>query len=74
MKIDAGQFALQLISGISPVADETDEVFIKRSLTLYLKAYFLTEDFNRMEAGQFEHMKKRELNELMNQLISARFN
>ncbi|WP_332238683.1 hypothetical protein [Sporolactobacillus sp. KGMB 08714] len=72
MKIDAHQFALQLIAGISQLEGETGESYIKRALTLYLEAFFLIEDFDQLESGQFKNMKKHEINDLVSRLISAR--
>jgi hypothetical protein len=74
VKIDAHQFAMRLITGVCPKEAETDEKYIKRVLTLYLESFFLINEFNNMESAQFEHMKKRDMSDLIGRLISARLN
>ncbi|MEX0381525.1 hypothetical protein AB3K25_00760 [Leuconostoc sp. MS02] len=71
--IDPNEFAMGLIKDVKQSDSMTNQAFIKKQLTLYLEAYFLIEDFNRLEVDQIGKMKQQQMLDLFDKMLSGRF-
>ena len=73
IRIDPNEFAMGLIKDAKQTDNMTNQTFIKKQLTLYLEAYFLIEDFNRLEVDQIGKMKQQQMLDLFDKMLSGRF-
>ncbi len=71
--LDPNAFALAVVAG-SQLTGPSERAIDKQGLTRYLGAYLLAEDFNKLEAGNFNAFAPEERDELLQALKPFNFN
>lgn len=66
-------FAEAVLGGNPKKDEESDKVYIKRQLTLYLEALLLAQDFNGLEETQFDVAKAEQRNQILQKIIERRY-
>lgn len=71
MEIDVEKFALAVVSKDKPV-NITNEQYVKNNLLLYLEASIAARKFNELEENQFKNIKKKDIQKIVSDIVTAR--
>lgn len=70
--IDPNEFALTLLKGNPRRPGQNNEEYVKGQLLLYLEAYLLIHDFDKLEQSQFDKLKKNQIMDMLDKLLNTR--
>lgn len=69
IQVNPTKFALAVLGGNAKQADESNQRYLKRQLTVYLEALLLVQQFNELETTRFELARSDQIDRILERVM-----